>query len=257
MIKEGVRVWTKRGWQYHEDLFVGDTVMSFNPYRGYCEYDTIQEVKQEYTFLKQMYGIKSKNIRMWYTPDHPLMLFSDKTRQTKFIPIEESFMRTGNFIIARPFEPFNESSNNEDIKWSARYSAMFSRARYLPDMKNIKSIVEELSGFEAQDWLEEFYRWNILIQGVNWMKSSLLRNKDIRDLIFHIAPRAGVGSCWWPLIRSKMRAMRITTIADAHLGAMNYGLKDYQGYLFDIKTSNKNYLVQYRQSTFLVASGLG
>mgnify|MGYP006189883107 CR=1 FL=1 len=257
MIISNIQVWTNLGWLDPGDLSPGMRVISYSGSRRCCEYDEIHEIYQEYTNLKGLLGIKSKNMRIWYSPDHPLLLENEGA--VSWTPIQDIFMRQGSCIISKPFEPYGSSADLEDIKWSARYMAMFSREKYMPQKEyaEIKKLVRDIVGHEAQEWLQEFYRWNILIRGVNWMKSALTRNRDIRDTMLHIAPRAGVGFCWWPMLHSRMRAARITTLGNINLNKTTYGMKDYSGLMFDIKTKNKNYLVKYRNSAFLVASNLG
>lgn len=260
MISSNVKVWTTKGWLPSSSITVGDKVISYNPDRNCTEYDEVLEARQDYTFIKSLMGLKIKNVKFWITPDHPLML--NGKNGVNFVPIEDQWMRSAKLIAHRPFETYNETADIEELRWSARHAALYSRAVELPKAfhKKIWRMVREISGYEAQCWLEEFYRWNTLHPSYqSWMKSAPLKNQQIRDLIFHIAPRAGVGCCWWPMsprLRSIYRSMRITIIDDIKLNRMSYGMKDYEGLLFDLKTNNKNYLIQYVRSVFLIASGL-
>lgn len=248
------RVWTTKGWLPPAQVSAGDTIISYNKERNCTEYDTVKEIRQDFTMRKELLGVRSKSAFLFVTPDHPLLIVKDGLQ---FIQIRDHLLSTGKMMMARPFEPYKETAPMEDVRWCGRYVALFNKNQYIPQIDLVRSITKDMSGHEAQAWLEEYFRWNILMQGVNWMKSSMLRNKITRDMILEIGARAGVGAAWWATEKRRYRTIRITTLDDINLNYTHYGSKEYRGFLFDMKTNNNNFLIERRRGSFLVASGMG
>lgn len=251
----GTRVWTPYGYLFPEDLYIGERVISFNPERGVCEYDTIQGIEMEYTRCMG-YGITSKSLRQLLTPDHPLLFWNDKKKELTYRPIEDRFMysmasgRHTAVLCHALFEPYKQTQDPEDIKWSARIAAgiaMHRRAKL-----NVGNIVDDLGGYESQLWLDTFFHWNRMQRANNWMATVKLTNREVRDTVFDIAPRAGVGAKWY-MLKGK-QVISISTDGDLGFMSVNAWFKSpIDGITFNVTTNNGNVLIKSYNSTSLVA----
>jgi hypothetical protein len=252
---KGTRIWTPYGYLFAEDLYIGEKVISFNPDRGVCEYDTIKSIDLEYKNCGG-FGISSKSMRQVLTPDHPIIIWNDKTKELNYVPIEDRFMqvfsaRRNNSILSHAlFEPYKRTQDINDIEWSARVAATIAAHRRAK--VNIKSIVKDLGGYEAQVWLDTFFHWNRLIPARNWMATVKLTNLEVRDIIFDIAPRAGVGVKWY--FRGKNLVASMTTNGYVNPSPYNGWFKQkIDGLVFNLTTKNGNALARANGGTFLVA----
>lgn len=249
---KGIRIWTKRGWLWAEDLLVGDKVISFNPERNVCEYDEISSVQVEYRTCMGL-GVKSNSMRQVLTEDHPLLMWSNNLRKLKRVPIRDKFMGTAKdinpLICHRIFEPYLVSQELEDIKWSARIAA--TRSRYTASWLN-PGFIDDLGGYEAQLWLDTFFHWNILIRGVNWMSSVQVDNTTVRNMVFDIAPRAGVGAKYYRYGRKTL--ISISKTGDVTLKSTKGWMQQpIDGLVFNVQTKNGSVLARSLKGTHLVA----
>jgi hypothetical protein len=246
---KGLRVWTERGWLFAEDLSIGDTTISFNPTRNCCEYDTIESINLEYTQCGG-YAVVKNTMRQIVTSDHPILIWNDNKKQLTRIPISKRFMGSANLVLARSFEPYLSTQDIEEIKWSARVAASFSNHKWAP--VDHWDIVRNLGGYESQVWLDTFFHWNVLLPAVNWMKSVKLRNTDVRDMLFHIVPRAGRGL--FAGIRMKLLTANMTIRENAFVNSYaGWSMKPIDGIVFNISTKNGNFLARKSGNTFIMA----
>jgi hypothetical protein len=254
---KATRIWTAFGYLFADDLYIGEKVISFNPERGVCEYDQIQGVQIEH---KQCmgYGVNSKSMRQILTPDHPILIWDDKLKTLDRVPIQDKFMsplmKDKKVLLHALFEPYHRSQDMEDIKWSARIAAtMASHRRVTID---IMDIVKDLGGYEAQSWLDTFFHWNKLMSGKNWMKTVNLSNMNIRDIVFHIGPRAGVGIKYY--IYNTRQFISMTTDGTASPFSYSGWFKQtIDEPVFNVTTRNGNVLARSSNGTFLIACNKG
>ena len=252
-------VYTNRGWVSPEELMWGDRVVSFNPERGVCEYDKVYGIQLDYKQCSGL-GIRSNTMRSLLTPEHPLMIWDNKKKKLTRTPIKEVFMSKYNYgrptsILAhRLFEPYRRTQDMDDIRWSARIAATFSNARhaFVPE----QHMVDDLGGLEAQAWLETFFHWNRKLPGVNWQGTVRLGNRQVRDMLFNIGWRAGVGVKWRR--PRKSYAVSITNHGDATPYA-DSGWMSHQidGLVFNVSTKNGNVLMRSYNGTYLMACEYG
>lgn len=250
-----MRIWTPYGYLFAQDLYHGEKVISFNPDRGVCEYDTVQSIELEYKHCMGM-GINSKSMKLVLTPDHPLLFWDDKLKELERIPIEQKFMlsmnstRNKSVLASALFEPYHRSQDLEDIRWSARIAATLANHRRAK--LNIKDIVSDLGGYESQEWLDTFFHWNRMRPAKNWMAAVRLTNLEVRDTIFNIAPRAGVGAKWYS--HRMVHTVFMTTNGYITPTASSGWFKEpIDGIVFNLTTKNGNVLMRNNMGTFLVA----
>jgi hypothetical protein len=256
---KATRIWTRFGYLFVDDLYIGEKVISFNPDRGVCEYDYVQSIELQYKHCMG-FGINSKSMRQLLTPDHPILIWNSKTKVLDRVPIKEKFMRTfdsreDNAVLAHAlFEPYQKSLEIDKIRWSARIAA--TMVDYPRTRVDIMNIVSDLGGYEAQCWLDTFFHWNILMSGKNWMKTVKLSNMEVRDIVFNIAPRAGVG-----VKNYTFRGKRLISITT---DGMVFPTKTTGWYkqeidepVFNLTTRNGNILARSSSGTFLVACNKG
>lgn len=251
-----MRIWTTFGYLFVDDLYIGEKVISFNPKRGICEYDTIQAVEVKYTNCMGL-GINAKSMRLVATPDHPLLIWNEQSKVLDKVPIEKIFMRSvpkNSCILNNAlFEPYKRSQDLDDIKWSARIAATL--ANYRNAKLDIGNVARDLGGYEAQVWLDTFFHWNILRPVNNWMKSVRLTNSEVRDTIFNIAPRAGVGARRY-IYKGKLLAS-ITTDGAVYPLSSSWFKQTIQETVFDLTTRNGNVLARSSYGSFLIACNKG
>ncbi len=253
---KATRIWTPYGYKFVDDLYIGERVISFNPSRGVCEYDTIQSIEIEYKRCMG-YGINSKSMRQLVTEDHPILIWNDTSRDLTRVPIADRFLgtisRKKSVLFAAPFEPFSWSQEIDDIKWSARIAATMANHKY--PWEDLNYIVSNLGGYESQVWLDTFFHWNKLMSGKNYMATVRLVNKYVKDLVFHIAPRAGVGAKWYPIKQNNL--MSITTNGRIYLDSrIGWFRQKIDEPVFNVTTTNGNVLSKASNGTFLVACKL-
>jgi hypothetical protein len=254
-----VRVWTPFGYLPVNELYVGEKVISFNPDRGVCEYDTIQGIQIEYTKCMGL-GVSSKSVRQVLTPDHPLLMWDSSRKQLQYRPIEDRFMinmlrvHTVNLLAHAVFEPYLVSQNEEDIKWSARMAA--SIANHKRAKLNVGSILDNLGGYESQLWIDTFFHWNKMLSGRNWMGTVWATNKEVVDAVFNIGPRAGVGIKWYP--RNASYVISVTTNGlVSPMSPSGWFKNPLDGLVFNVTTRNGNVLIKCVKGTSLVACNKG
>lgn len=251
---KGTRIWTPYGYKFVDDLYIGEKVISFNPERGVCEYDTIQGIQIEFKSCMG-YGINSKSMRMILTEDHDILVFNVISKQLTRVPLERIFLKRLRpykevVLCSAPFEPFLRSQEIEDIKWSARIASSIVNHRYA--YYDLDDIVRDLGGYEAQIWLDTFFHWNKLVAGKNYMASIKLINTYVRDLVFHVAPRAGVGANWHRAKEGYI--MSITTNGDVFpRNSAGWFRQRIDEPVFNVTTTNGNVLAKATHGTFLVA----
>jgi hypothetical protein len=271
MISEDTLVWTTRGWRRYHDLMIGERIISYNPSKNYCEYDHVSSIETDY--MKQMFlTIKHKSIHMYISQDHPLSLYDEQYKTYSRVSINDVFGRnlklSRNVLYNRPFEPYRRSQDLEDVRWSARIAASYCKLKNFDEYpEKIFDIIKDITCVEAREWIDTFYHWNVKIRSSPaWMFSTCLRNKLVRDMIFHVAPRAGVGALWASVnreagpdfnIMKSPWAMRISNISDARI-ALNagWGKKSYSGVCYNISTKNGTFLAKRWAGTFLMSCNI-
>lgn len=250
---KATRIWTPFGYLFAEDLYIGEKVISFNPERGVCEYDKIYSIEMDYKSCMG-FGLNFKSMRQLLTPDHPIMIWDFKNKQLKRMPIEDKFMSsTGEnkaVLLHALFEPYLQTQDEEDIKWSARMAASYCnhpRARI-----DISDIVKDLGGYEAQLWLDTFFHWNRLVPMRNWMATVKLKNHEIRDTLFDIGPRAGVGIKSYRFREQNYVSMTVDG-AVRPVSGWGWFKQPIEEPVFNLTTKNGNVLARSSNGTYLLA----
>jgi hypothetical protein len=256
---KATRIWTEFGYLFVDDLYLGEKVISFNPDRGVCEYDSIQSIEIEHRRCMG-FGINSKSMRQLLTPDHPILIWNVRHKVLDRVPIKDKFMFSleagkNKAVLAHAlFEPYKTTVEIDDLKWSARLAATMASYRWA--RADIKHIVSDLGGYEAQVWLDTFFHWNKLLPAKNWMKTVHLSNLEIRDMIFDIGPRAGVGVKNYT--RYAGRVVSITTDGLVNpTPAAGWYKQEINESVFNVTTRNGNVLARSSNGTFLVACNKG
>lgn|SRR6185436_18982500 len=264
MIKSyGVKIWTNRGWQYDNGLMVGDKVISYNPKRNCTEYDTIRHIQTEYK-TQHFLGMKFKGLNINLTKDHPVIIYDESINQTERKPMDDIFMtkfanRKDAVLYNSWFEPYDINIDNDDLLWSARLAASFTITKYIPGeyRDQIWNVIENINGYQAQEWINELLSWNKQVSGRQWMKSIRLSNRDVRAMIFHVGVKAGLGVKFRPpSLIMKDRTWIISVASTSH--ALPDPRKSYSQIRettqsFNIATRNGSAMMQYQAGTFLVA----
>jgi hypothetical protein len=247
----GTRIWTPFGYKFAEDLYIGEKVISYNESRGVCEYDSILRIEMDYMQGPGL-GIDSKSMRLTLTPDHPLMIWHGVTKEIRRIPIEDRFMRGSHkslYILPWAlFEPYMRTQEIEDIKWVARMLASYNHKR-APMVE--ESIISDLGGYEAQEFIDTFFHWNKMRRAQNWMCAVRLNSEYVRDIIFNIAPRAGLGSKRY--YEKGSCNIAVTTPGKIRPNKVNWFRSEIDGMVFNITTKNGSVLARSTNGTFLTA----
>lgn len=265
MITIDTRIWTTRGWRWYDDLMIGETIMSYNELKGYNEYDKISSIKSEMR-AEGIIGLKSKSMDQKITTDHPMLVINRSSKELERIRAGDLFfhslMHKRKVLYNKGFEPYLRSQDWEDIKWSARYAASFAQNKTFSTYpQEILDIIENLTAIEAQQWIDTFVHWNIKrITGKAWGYIVCLRNHMVKDMLFHIAPRAGLGVQWsvhrgFTFAPKGMWAIKLSSMHDNATYRKNTGWwRDrYEGLMYNISTSNGNFLARTKRGTFLIA----
>lgn len=251
---KATRIWTPFGYIFVDDLYIGERVISFNPDRGVCEYDEIKSIEIQHKSCMG-FGINAKSMRQLLTPEHPIMLWNFKTKELRRVPIKDKFMRSmsgdnNSVLLHALFEPYKRSQELEDIKWSARMAASLSSHRRA--RSNIFDIPKDLGGYESQIWLDTFFHWNRLTPMRNWMATVTLNNNEVRDTLFNVAPRAGVGIKSYRFRQKSL--VSITVDGAVYPTIYNSWFKQpIDEQVFNLTTRNGNVLARSSNGTFLLA----
>jgi hypothetical protein len=250
-------IWTKRGWLNSEELIIGDTIISYNPSRNCTEYDKISYIKIDY-ITSAVFGLKTHSMNLAITPDHPFLIKNNikkiSERKTMDDVFLSSFNKPNTVLYTAGFEPYCVSQDLDDVAWSARVASSFGNVRYMPiEYSNtIWNIVEELGALEAQHWIDVFFHWTVLENGTYWSKATKLRNRQTRDMVYHIAPRAGFGTRFMPNPkRIGQWIIGLSTQNAPSIRRVNWYRDRIEGSFFNIKTKNGSFLARKTGGTFL------
>lgn len=250
-------IWTKRGWLKAEELTVGDITISYSLSRNCTEYDSISEISLDYG-IKPIFGLKSHSLNLALTPDHPFIEVDFLYKEMKRLTIDDKFLsfygRNKSVLYTAPFEPYAKSNDLDDIAWSARLAASFGNNISIPlrYQKDIWEIIENISGLEARHWIDVFFHWGILEPGTYWSKATKLHNKQVRDMVYHVAPRAGFGTRF--MRNPKRRGqwlIGLSTQNQCQVQKTSWYRDRVEGYFFNIKTRNGSFLGRAKGGTFL------
>lgn len=249
-------IWTPQGYKNYADLSVGDIIISYNNERGCTEYDSVLNIRSEYMDTGVL-GIQCKSMWQAITPDHPVLVFNRNTRDVIRKPIEKAFLSTSysyldQILYNRWFEPYLMNKDQEGLLWSARLAASYAQVKRIQYFDEIKSFTNEITGVDARRWLDAFYHWNVMTRAYQYAKACYVKNKDIRDLIMHVGPRAGVGVLSRKITEISNRAMSISTHRDVAGKSIWYSDRMI-GNFFNITTRNGNFLAARRFGTFISA----
>lgn len=259
----GVQIWTSRGWMGPDKLIIGDKVISYNSQRNCTEYDTINYIFTDYKSYNFL-GIKSKTFLAYLTRDHPVIIYDEVKNESYRTSIDDIFYkRFGNraksMLINSWFEPYDFNQNESDIIWSARIASSFSRVKYMPVeyKEKIWSIIRDLNGYQAQQWITEVFCWNRLLACKNWMFAMRLYSIDLHAMIFHVGMKAGLGVSHKPPPNGWKFRHYIIQVTDTNNASPvpphSYFQRRETNYSFNVGTKNGSVLVRYRASTFLLA----
>lgn len=260
MIFAGTLIWTKRGWLKSEELIIGDTIISYNPSRNCTEYDEVKHINMEYGSYT-LYGLRNNSMNMAITPDHPLILLNRLSKIAERKTIDDVFLsslRSSKHVLyTSPFEPYLVGQELDDVIWSARVAVGFSFVRYMPIeyADQIWHIIREASALEAQHWIDTFFHWNVLEGGTYWSKAVKLRNRQVRDMIFHLVPRAGFGARFMPNPKKPTGPwiMGLAHGTHPHIFQENWFRDRKTSHVFNIGTKNGSFLALNHGGTFLCA----
>lgn len=261
MILDNTQIYTNRGWLRHTDVIWGDTTISYNPAKNVCEYDKITGIESTF-HIEGLMNVNKLGVNQVVTLDHDLLVFDVKTREIERVPIAEKFMKviTGNkrLIYQRPIDYFHRTMDIEEIKWSARTCAIYAQNKLFRGDRSALEICDSLSGLEAQQWLDTFYHWNVLQSDVNWMKTCLMANSEIREKIFIMGPKAGVGVRFAPPTSLRYRKGNMWTLSiaktqDVTVTASGWGLYEGNKLVFNLTTKNGSFLARRKNCTFIMA----
>lgn len=262
MIPDRVLIWTTRGYVNVGEVTVGDKVISYNEKRGCTEYDTIGSVHTEWK-QQGLIGIKHASMQFVLTADHPLLVINPYTKELSRPIADDLFMHaTGKYqklLANKMFEPYNRSQQLDDVEWTARLAASSSRHKAPPLYSDvIEDSIRDLTGVEAQAWLTTFFHWNILRARTNYMKTTLLRSNFVKAMLYHVAPRAGVGTFIGPYkVKANHyrfnHAFSITREGDIQIQREHWCADRQDGILYNISTRNGNFLAKYASSTLPIA----
>lgn len=264
MIKShGIRIWTNRGWQFGDGLMVGDKVISYNPKRNCTEYDTIKYVNTEYK-TQHFLGMKFKTLNVSLTKDHPVIIYDESINKSTRKTADEIFLtkfesRKDAVLYNSWFEPYNVTIDNDDLFWSARLAASFTITKYIPGeyRDQIWKVIENINGYQAQEWINELLSWNRQVPGKSWMKSVRLSNRDVRAMIFHVGVKAGLGVRFRSpgiFLKDRTWIISVTSTSNAILDPPgNYFQSRETTHSFNLATKNGSVIAQHHSGTFLVA----
>lgn len=266
MISIDTRIWTNRGWKYYDDLIYGDKVISYNEDKGYNEYDRISSLRSEYR-EEGIIGLRFKSMHQRISRDHDFLLINTNTKELKRINAEELFFSSLRYawliLYNRPLEPYTRSYDMEDLKWSARWAASFAQVKNFSTYpQELLDHIHDIRGLEARQWLDTFVHWNIKrAASRTWNYAVCLRNHDVRDMLFHVGPRAGVGVQWSPhrgyaFKPGGMWSIKLSSIKDVSMNRWQktgWFRERYEGLMYNIATSNGNFLARTKKGTFLIA----
>jgi hypothetical protein len=191
-------VWTKRGWKRSDELAIGDKVISYSQSRNCTEYDEISSIQIDYG-IKPVMGLRTHSMNMCVTPDHPFILIDSLHKTNETFEIKDVFLKSylynKSVLYTSPFEPYQARGNIDDVAWSARVASSFGNvlATPLDIFQQTWKTVEDISGMEAQHWVDVFFHWAVLQPGTYWSKAVPMSNKQTVELAYHVVPRAGYG----------------------------------------------------------------
>lgn len=260
MIHAGTLVWTKRGWLPAEELTIGDVTISYNSSRGCTEYDKISHIEIDYG-VYPIFGLKTNSMNMAITSDHPILIRDKASKEIERKIMKDvflfSFRRDKSILYSAPFEPFLRGQDLDDVAWSARIASSFGNVKYMPIelFHTVWNTVENLCGIEAQHWIDIFFHWDVLQGGTYWSKAIKLRNRQVRDMVYHIAPRAGFGVRFMPNPKKPTGQwiMGLSVQNAPQISKINWYRDRLKEFVFNIKTINGNFLARKTGGTFLCA----
>lgn len=263
MIKAtGTQIWTARGWKNIDGVFVGDKTISYNPQRNCTEYDEVSNIILDYK-SSHLLGYRFKSVSIYTTKDHPLILVNNKTDEIYRKPIDDLFLSRilGNkrIIYNRWFEPYRITQDTEDVLWSARMASTFLRTKELMPEEykdQIWNIIYDLNGIQAQQWIEQFYSWSRQVPSAIWMHSTLLHNRQVRDMLFHVGPKAGLGVQVHSGFgkNSTKKFISVSNTADINIYSLkNWKQERHVGHIFNVTTRNGNFLARSNSGTYIIA----
>lgn len=257
MINADTLIWTKRGWLHATDLTIGDVIISYSPSRNCTEYDEISHIKLDYG-KNSILGLKTHSMNLSVTPDHPFILKNNKYKTVERKTIDDVFFSSlkdrKTVLYSEPFEPYLMSKDLDDVAWSARVASSFGNVRYLPMdySRQVWNIIDDLAGAEAQHWIDTFFHWDVLVSGTYWSKAVKIRNRQTKEMVYHIAPRAGFGTRFMPNPRKIGQwIIGLSTQNAPQISNTNWYRDRIEGYFFNIKTRNGSFLARKTGGTFL------
>lgn len=253
-------VWTKRGWKRSEELAIGDKIISYSHSRNCTEYDEISSIQIDYG-IKPIIGLRTHSMNMCVTPDHPIIIVDHSKKEMEVKSIDSTFLssikRNKSVLYTSPFEPYMASGNLEDVAWSARVASSFGNvlATPLDIFQQTWKSVEDISGLEAQHWVDIFFHWCVLQPGTYWSKAMPMSNKQTVELAYHVAPRAGFGVRYMrnPKNSARQWMLGLSVNNNPEIRPDSWYQDRIEGFFFNIKTRNGNFLARKTGGTFLCA----
>lgn len=250
-------IWTPQGYKNFAELSVGQKIMSYNDKRGCMEYDNILSIRSDYLDTGVL-GIRCKSMWQAVTADHPVLIHNRNSRETTRKKMQDVFLSSFNsvtinqILYSRWFEPYQMNKDQDGLLWSARLAASYAQTKHMQYIDEIKSFTDDITGVDARRWLETFYHWNIMARAYTFANACYIKNKDIRDIIMNVGPRAGAGTQYRKNDPMSVPAICISTHRD--IGSNQSWYSDRMiGDFFNITTRNGNFLAARRFGTFISA----
>ncbi len=242
-----------------DELVIGDKTISYNQSRNCSEYDEISSIQIDYG-IKPVMGLRTSSMNMCVTPDHPLIVIDSESKRAEVKETRDLFLsylrKNKSVLYLSKFEPYSMNGQLDDIAWSARVASSFGNvlATPLDIFHKTWNAVEDIGGYEAEHWTDIFFHWSVLQSGTYWSKAIPMSNKQTVELAYHVVPRAGFGVRYLRNPRNTrqwMLGLSVNNSPDISMG--NWYQDRIEGYFFNIKTRNGNFLARKTGGTFLCA----
>lgn len=259
MIPKRNEIWTPLGYREVNDCYVGQRVMSYNLERNCMEYDTISHIETKWT-TQGLMGPTRDTYQFWLTPDHEVLMYDLKQRRVYRELIDNIFCQNVNgskrLVQMRPFEPYWRTRPIEDIEWSARIAASYTRNKLYPTYSDeIWEIIQDMSGYEAQIWTQTFFHWGILNnKRPQCSKTILMHNPWVLKMLYHSVPRSGVGTRWGNVYIGYNRwrhGFSSLHDRDAKIERLQWRADRQEQIVYNIATKNGTFLGKYLGGTYL------
>ncbi len=264
MIASEIQVLTSRGWKDYNNLYIKDKIISYNKDKKHTEDDYIYTIETSY-IEEAIIDLTFKSMKQMVTRDHPMIIVDANTKEIEIREARDCFTKSFNrrypILYNRGYETYKRTQDIEDIKWAARYLASYSTTRYFDQYPSkAVEIISDLTEIEAKQFIDTFCHWNVKLRTTRaWNYIVHLRNFDVRDMLIHVATRAGIGAQWSIHNTPRMNAnpkwcIKFAADSDAFIKRLtgHWSTYRYEGVMYNISTNNGNFLAKTWRGTFLI-----